>query len=51
MSPWSPPGPPPASPNYFELPADVLEDPVELSVWVDRAVAVAERKKNKKNQK
>jgi DNA transformation protein and related proteins len=34
--------------GYYELPPDVLEDPKELDVWVDKAVAVAERKKKKK---
>lgn len=48
MPPWSPPGPPSSSPKYYELPPDLLDDPVELSVWVDKAVAVAESNKRKK---
>jgi DNA transformation protein and related proteins len=37
--------------NYYPLPDGVLEDPDELSVWVDKAVAVAERKSKKKGRK
>ena len=33
---------------YYELPPGVMDDPNELAVWVDKAVAVAERKKRKK---
>ncbi|MCC7230552.1 MAG: TfoX/Sxy family protein [Fimbriimonadaceae bacterium] len=31
--------------GYWELPADVLEDPVELRLWIDKALAVAQSKK------
>jgi DNA transformation protein and related proteins len=31
--------------NYWELPPDVINDPKELEVWVDKALAVAARKK------
>lgn len=30
---------------YFEVPADLIEDPDELRPWLDKAVAVARRKK------
>jgi DNA transformation protein len=33
---------------YYELPADVLEDPDQLRSWTERAVAVARRSKGKK---
>ncbi len=33
--------------QYYELPADVLEDPEALSLWVDKAVAVAASAKAK----
>jgi DNA transformation protein and related proteins len=29
--------------SYYEVPADVLEDPDECAVWVERAVATAGR--------
>jgi TfoX/Sxy family transcriptional regulator of competence genes len=31
--------------GYYELPADVLEDPDALRQWADQAVAVAARRK------
>lgn len=31
--------------GYWELPPGILERPVELQVWVDKALAVAESKK------
>jgi DNA transformation protein and related proteins len=34
--------------GYYQLPPGVLEDSEELAVWVDKAVAVAERKKKTK---
>ena len=34
--------------GYWELPLGVIDDPAELSVWVDKAVAVAERAKKPK---
>lgn len=34
--------------NYYELPADVLEDAERLRAWVDRAVDVARRGRKKK---
>jgi DNA transformation protein len=45
---WSPYGEPQPNPGYYELPEGILENPQELSVWVDKSVAVAERKKKKK---
>jgi DNA transformation protein len=34
--------------GYYELPAELLEDPDELRPWVEKAVAVAAKKKKKK---
>ena len=34
--------------GYYELPAELLEDPDELKPWVDKAIAVAAKKKKKK---
>ena len=31
--------------QYYEVPADLLEDPEALRPWVDKSVAVAGRKK------
>jgi DNA transformation protein and related proteins len=36
--------------QYYEVPADVMEDTNELSVWVDRSVAVARAKKKPKRK-
>jgi len=33
--------------GYFELPAEVLEDPDQLSAWMAKAIAVAARAKPK----
>jgi DNA transformation protein len=37
--------------DYWELPPGILEQPEELKVWVEKAVAVAERKRNSKPRK
>ena len=31
--------------GYWELPPGVIDDPTELRVWIDKALAVAARKK------
>lgn len=31
--------------QYYEVPADVVEDPDELRLWIDKALEVARRKK------
>lgn len=41
MSPFRPFGDERTSMNYYELPADLLEDPDRLRPWVDGAIAVA----------
>jgi DNA transformation protein len=42
MEPFRPPGE--VSKNYYQLPAEVLEDRETLRVWVGKAVAAARRK-------
>jgi len=34
--------------GYYEVPADVVEDPVQLTAWMNKAIAVAARAKGKK---
>jgi len=34
--------------GYYELPTTILDNPEELKVWVDKALAVAEAAKRKK---
>jgi DNA transformation protein len=41
MPPFRPFGDEKTSMNYYELPADLLEDPDRLRPWVDGAIAVA----------
>jgi DNA transformation protein len=44
MAPFRPAGPAGEVMQYYEVPADVLEDPDALRLWAERAVAVAVRK-------
>lgn len=37
--------------QYYELPADVLEEPDRLRPWVEKAIAVAQRAKSMKRVK
>ncbi len=45
MPPWDPYGDGRVSFANFEVPGNVLEDPAELAVWAQKAVAVAKAKK------
>ena len=36
--------------QYYEIPADVLEEPDKLGSWVEKAIAVAQRAKKAKKQ-
>lgn len=45
MGPFRPMGPEGEVMQYYALPDDLLEDPDALRVWVERALAVARRKK------
>lgn len=51
MKPWSPFESGKAATGYYELPADLLEDPDAMKPWVEKAIAVAARKKAKKPKK
>jgi DNA transformation protein and related proteins len=48
MGPFRPYGEAGETMGYYELPADVLEDPDALRPWVEKAIAVAGRKKTKR---
>ena len=37
--------------QYYEVPADLLEDPDALRPWAEKAIAVAAKKKSKKARK
>lgn len=37
--------------QYYELPAELLDEPEELRTWVEKAVAVARRAKQKKTRR
>jgi TfoX/Sxy family transcriptional regulator of competence genes len=37
--------------QYYEVPADVLEDPEALGAWVEAAVAVARRAKSGRSRR
>jgi DNA transformation protein len=37
--------------QYYEVPADVLEDPEELGAWVEAAIAVARRAKGGRSRR
>lgn len=47
MRPFRPAGPEGEVMQYYEVPADVLEDAEELRPWVVGAIAVAQRKKSR----
>ncbi len=45
MEPFRPGGPDGEAMQYYQLPAELLEDSEELEIWVERALAVARRKR------
>lgn len=47
MGPFRPFGEAQQAMQYYELPADLLEDPDRLRPWVEKALAVALRKRRK----
>lgn len=47
LGPFRPFGPDGETMQYYELPADLLEDPEALRPWVDKAIAVARRKRKR----
>jgi len=44
MKPFKPPAQRPMTMQYYQVPANVLEDAEELTKWAERAIAVARRK-------
>lgn len=48
MGPFRPYGDDGEEMGYYELPADLLDDPDALRPWAEKAIAVAARKKAKK---
>ncbi len=48
MEPFRPYGEDGETMSYYEVPADLLEDPDTLRAWAEKAIAVAARKKTKK---
>jgi len=51
MKPWSPFEDGKEATGYYELPAELLEDPDAMKPWVEKAIAVAARKKASKPAK
>jgi len=47
IGPFRPYGPDGEAMQYYPIPADLLEDSEALRLWVDKALAVARRKKGK----
>jgi DNA transformation protein len=47
MGPFMPGGDPKLVMQYYEVPAEVLEEPQRLREWAERALAVARRKKKR----
>jgi DNA transformation protein len=48
MAPFRPYGEDGEVMQYYEVPADVLEDPEALGVWVEAAIAAARRAKGRR---
>ena len=51
LLPFRPAGPDGETMQYYEVPADVLEDADRLGPWADAAIAVAHRKRTAKARK
>ena len=51
MGPFLPFGDPAKPMQYYELPAELLEDPDELAPWVAKAIAVAAKAKTRARRK
>lgn len=47
MGPFRPFGPDSPAMQYYEVPAELLEDPEALRPWIEKALAVARAKKRK----
>ena len=51
MAPFRPYGEEGEVMQYYEVPADVLEDPERLGAWVEAAIAVARRAKSGRSRR
>ena len=51
MTPFRPYGEDGEVMQYYEVPADVLEDPEALGAWVEAAIAVARRAKGRSSRR
>jgi DNA transformation protein len=51
IGPFRPDGPDGQAMQYYPLPGDLLDDTEALRVWVDKAIAVARRKKEDPNSR
>ena len=51
MGPFLPFGDPDRPMQYYQVPAEVLEDEDQLRTWVEKSVAVARKKKRRKRKK
>ena len=50
MGPFRPAGPDGEVMQYYAVPEELMEDPEALRLWVDRALAVARRKKGRRSR-
>ena len=50
MGPFRPYGPEGEVMQYYEVPADLLDDPEELRPWAEKAIAVARAKRGKRGK-
>ena len=48
MKPFQPYGEDGETMGYYEVPADLLEDPERLRPWAEKSIAVARRKRRKR---
>jgi DNA transformation protein len=51
LGPFMPYGPSGEVMQYYEVPADLLEDPEALSSWAEQAIEVARNKRTRKRQR
>jgi len=51
MKPFQPYGPGTEGMGYFQVPADLLDEPEALGAWADKAIAVAARKQPVKRKR
>jgi DNA transformation protein len=51
MKPFQPYGPGSEGMRYYQVPADLLDDPDALRPWAEKAIAVAAKKQNVKRKR